>query len=68
MNHAITIGGLLLGIGAFVGLGVIALGVIATLAGGMSDSISAAEDASRTGCNALLAGAALFGLAVWGLL
>lgn len=68
MNHAITIGGLLLGIGALVGFLSLSFGALAIFAGGMSDSPSAGDDASRTGCIALIAGAVLFALCFWGLL
>lgn len=68
MNHAITIGGLLLGIGMLVGFLALAFGALALFAGGMSDSPSAGDDASRTGCIALVVGAVLFALCLWGLL
>lgn len=68
MNHAITIGGLLLGIGALVGVLDLAFRALDLFAGGMSDSPSAGDDASRTGCIALIGGAVLFALCVWGLL
>jgi hypothetical protein len=68
MNHAITIGGLLLGILALGGLGAIAVGALMFMAGGMSDAPAAGEAAGKQGCIALTGGAVLFALAVWGLL
>lgn len=68
MNHAITLGGMLLGIGSLVGFLALSFGALALFAGGMSDSPSAGDDASRTGCIALIGGAILFALCLWGLL
>lgn len=59
MDHAITVAGLLLSIGVLVGLVLAALGFLAVMAGGMSDSPSAGESAASTGCGLLLAGVAI---------
>lgn len=68
MNHSVTIGGLLDGIGALIGLALLAIGLLAVLAAGMSDSPSAGDSAGKTGCACLLAGAAVLALCIWGLL
>lgn len=54
MNHAITIGGLLLGIGAFVGFGCAALGVLMMFAAGMSDATD--DGTGKSGCICLVCG------------
>ena len=57
MNHAITIGGLLLTVGAFIGLLMAGFGGIIILANGMSDNTS--DNSSGAGCVPLIAGIAL---------
>jgi hypothetical protein len=68
MNHAITVGGLLLSLGGLVGFLIAGFGALATFAGGMSDDVSAGEDASRQGCFFLALGLVLMGASIWGLL
>jgi hypothetical protein len=56
MNHPLTIGGLLLGIGVISGLLMAAFGALLTFAAGMSD---AGDDSTgATGCALFVAGAA----------
>ena len=57
MNHAITLGGLLLGVGALTGFGMVVLGVMNVLANSMSDNPT--DNSSTAGCVPVLAGAAL---------
>jgi len=68
MDHAITIGGLLLTLGLIGGFVALAFGALAVFAGGMSDAPSAGNDATNLGCAFLIAGALLFGGCLWGLL
>ncbi len=68
MNHAITIGELLLGILALGGFGAIAVGGLMFMAGGMSDAPAAGEAAGKQGCITIIVGAVLCALAMWGLL
>lgn len=66
MNHAITVGGLLLALGVLVGLIVSALGLLTIFAAGMSD---AGDDGTgAVGCAVLVAGAALLAGSLWALL
>lgn len=59
MNHAITIGGLILALGMIVGLLTAAFGALMLFAGGMSDAPSEGDAAGRQGCIVFLLGAAL---------
>jgi hypothetical protein len=68
MNHAITVGALLLALGLIAGLILCALGCLAVFAGGMSDNPKAGDDAGRTGCILFVAGAVVFGGSLFGLL
>jgi hypothetical protein len=68
MNHAITVGGLLLTLGLIVGLATAAIGALMVFAGGMSDAPAEGSDASRKGCFIGLLGLALFGASIWGML
>lgn len=61
MNHAITVGGLLLSVGIIAGLIAAAVGVLMAFAGGMSDSPAEGEAASKRGCIVLAIGLALVG-------
>jgi hypothetical protein len=68
MNHAITVGGALAFVAMIVGIGAVALGLVAFFAGGMSDAPEAGEDASTWGCIVMIGGALLFALGLWGAL
>jgi hypothetical protein len=68
MNHAITLGGLLLFLAAAGGLVAIALGALTFFAGSMSDSPAAGDAAGKQGCIILLVGLAVFVGSLWGLL
>lgn len=57
MNHAITVGGLLLSVGAFVGLCIAAFGVLMLLAGGMSDAPDIGDATGKNGCICIICGA-----------
>lgn len=67
MNHAITIGGLLLSLGVLVGLAMTAFGALAIFAGGMSDAPEAGADTTRQGCMIALPGAMLLAMCIIGL-
>lgn len=67
MNHAITVGGLLLTLGIIGGLIGSAFGALMVFAGGMSDNPSAGNDAAGTGCLVLLGGLAMASLCALGL-
>jgi hypothetical protein len=56
VTHTITIGGLLLTVGAFVGLLMVLFGVLSLFAEGMSD---APTDGGKSGCIVTIIGAAL---------
>jgi acid phosphatase family membrane protein YuiD len=56
MNHSITIGGLLLSIGLLGGIGTICFAVLSLFANMMAD---AQGDNGKSGCIALVVGAAL---------
>lgn len=56
MNHAITIGELLLSLGVLIGLGVTAFGLLSAFANMMAD---AAGDNGKEGCQVMLGGVAL---------
>lgn len=63
MNHAITIGGLLLSVGALVAVASIAFGAVEIFAQGMSD---APQENQGAGCIFLVGGAALLiGCVAW---
>jgi hypothetical protein len=65
MNHAITIGGLLLGLGAVGGVLAACLGGLMVMAAGMSD---AGDDGTGgAGCAVLIAGAIIAALCIAGL-
>jgi hypothetical protein len=65
MNHAVTIGGLLLTLGAAAGLLAAGIGVIMFFAGAMSDDPYAADSTGKTGCVIFVIGAvALIGCIV----
>lgn len=68
MNHAITIGGALGFVAILVGIGAIALGLLAFFAGGMSDAPAEGDEAGKWGCIVMAGGAVLFGLGLWGVL
>lgn len=59
MNHAITIGGLLLTVGVIAGLAAAAIGLLMIFAGGMSDAPAAGDEASKQGCIVALIGVVL---------
>jgi hypothetical protein len=48
MSHAITVGGLLLGLGVLAGLGLVGVGVLTAFAAGMASVPD--EKTGRTGC------------------
>lgn len=56
MNHSITIGGLLLGIGVVIGLGTLAFGFLRFIAGGMSDAPQLGDDEGKKGCATAIVG------------
>jgi hypothetical protein len=60
MNHAITVGGLLLAVGALIGLAIAAFGVLEIFAGGMSDAPAEGDAAGKNGCVLLICGALIF--------
>jgi hypothetical protein len=65
VNHAITIGGLLLSIGAVGGLACIGIGALMLFAGGMSD---AGDDGTATsGCAIAVAGVCVAAFCIAGL-
>ena len=68
MNHAITVGGLLLGLAAFVGFVLLAIGVVKWAASSMSAAPSEFGDMARDGCISAVIGAVFFIGGVWGLL
>jgi hypothetical protein len=59
MDHAITIGGLMLTIGCFVGLVVAVIGIFMFMAGGMSDAPQAGDRAGESGCITFCIGAVI---------
>jgi uncharacterized membrane protein YphA (DoxX/SURF4 family) len=50
MNHAITVGGLLLVLGAIVSIPAFLFGLLMIFAGGMSNSPTEGESAASSGC------------------
>ncbi len=68
MNHAITLGGLLLFLACVGGFVAAAFGALMTFAGGMSDAPAQGSAASSGGCLTAVIGAAVFGASLWGLL
>jgi hypothetical protein len=57
MNHAITIGGLLLSVGALIGIGMFLFGGLMFFAAGMSDADD--DGTAKQGCIVFALGAAL---------
>jgi hypothetical protein len=64
MNHAITIGGLLLSLILVGGLGAVGIGGLMILAGGMSDAPSEGDAAGRQGCTLAITGLVVAGAAI----
>jgi hypothetical protein len=67
MNHAITIGGLLLSVCVFVGIVMAAVGALMVFAGGMSDAPASGEEFSGQGCRIVIVGIAIIGGGLWAL-
>lgn len=66
MNHAITIGGLLLGLSLIAGFITFASGILMMFAAGMSD---AGDDGTgKSGCITMAVGAVMFGASLWAIL
>lgn len=68
MNHAITVGGLLLSLSILVGLVMVFIGALVIFAGGMSDAPTEGAAASKQGCFVFCLGAAFIVGGIWGLL
>lgn len=60
MNHAITVGGLLLTVGIMVGFFACAIGLLMAFAGGMSDAPAEGDATSKQGCIVFVCGLVLF--------
>jgi hypothetical protein len=66
MNHAITIGDLLLCFGALIGVVCAAIGILMFAAGGMSDAPELGDAAAKQGCVTALVGlTVLVGCMLW---
>jgi hypothetical protein len=68
MSRAITVGDVFCVIGICIGGALSAGGILAVFAGMMSDAPGAGDATSKTGCGVFIAGLALIGLCLWGLL
>lgn len=66
MNHAVTLGEILVVIGCIVGLLAAALGALMFMAGGMSDSPSAGDRAGKQGCIVAIVGIILLCASIYG--
>jgi hypothetical protein len=66
MNHAITVGGMLLFLAFVVGLSSAAFGLLMIFAGGMSDAPGLGDTYARNGCVLSVVGAALVAISVIG--
>lgn len=65
MNHAVTIGGLLLALLAFGGFCAALLGLLILMAGASSDAPGQGDAAVRRGCLTMFAGLIVFIVALW---
>lgn len=68
MNHAITVGDILFSLVFAGGIILLGVGIIAFLAGGMSDAPGPGETAGRVGCGLSAAGLIFIGISLWELL
>jgi hypothetical protein len=68
MGHTITVADILLALCMVGGLAGVAIGLLMTFAGGMSDAPVEGQVASRQGCITALVGAVVLGASLFGLI